>query len=109
MTQDKAKLFLAYWDILNTAQYEPEREYRFDAELGRKHRFDFAWPGVKVAVEVDGNAWHVKGGGRHGTDSDREKLNIAASLGWRVLRFSPQQLKREPAQCIELVVKALEV
>jgi hypothetical protein len=25
-----------------------------------------------------------------------------------VLHFSPQQLKREPAQCIELVIKALE-
>jgi very-short-patch-repair endonuclease len=103
---DKAELFYNYWQMLVGSRM-PVAEYRFAAALGRKHRFDFAWVSERVAVEVDGGQW-TPHGGRHATDADREKLNIAASLGWRVLRFSPGQLKRNPSGCIELVIKALE-
>lgn len=74
---------------------------------GRRWRFDFAWEAQRVAVEVDGGAW-APGGGRHATDADRDKLNHAA-LAWRVLRFSPQQVERDPAGCVELVRRALDV
>ena len=47
------------------------------------------------------------GGGRHNTDRDREKLNTAAALGWRVLRFSHTALETDPAGCIELAAAAL--
>ena len=83
-----------------------EREYRFSKVVGRNHRFDFAWPDRKVAVEVDGGT-HLKGGGRHNTDRDREKLNLAAALGWRVLRFSGAMLDR-PDECAEVIRAALE-
>ena len=105
---DKAELFQTYWNIAAPlALGEPEREFHFDKHLGRKHCFDFAWPSCKVAVEVDGGQWAPRGG-RHATDKDREKLNIAASLGWKVFRFSPEQLNREPYTCVQLVVDALE-
>src|SRR5678815_1231604 len=60
----------------------PQREYRFhDA---RKWRFDFAWPEIKLAVEIEGQ-------GRHqtfiGFRRDCDKYNEALALGWRVLRF----------------------
>lgn len=71
----------------------------------RKWRFDVAYPG-QVAVEIDGGQWKANGG-RHNRDSDREKLNEAAALGWRVLRFSTQQLKANPEQCIDTVRRAL--
>jgi len=60
-----------------------------------------------VAVEIDGGQW-VAGGGRHNRDSDREKLNHAAANGWRVLRFSTQQVEREPDVCIELLRRTLQ-
>lgn len=65
-------------------------EYRFHPQ--RRWRFDLAWPAHRVAVEVDGGQW-MAGGGRHNTDADREKLNAAAIAGWRVLRYSPRQLR----------------
>jgi len=69
----------------------PEREYRFDPE--RRWRFDFAWPGLKVAVEIEGGVWirgrHVRPAGYLG---DLEKYNRAVVLGWRVLRYAPHQL-----------------
>jgi very-short-patch-repair endonuclease len=103
---DKSDLFLHYWRLI-AQRPEPEREYRFDACIGRKHRFDFAFVAELVAVEVDGGTW-APHGGRHATDADREKGNLAASLGWRMLHFSPKQLKDDPAYCVELVIKALE-
>lgn len=82
-----------------------EREYRFDPE--RRFRFDFAWPAQRVAVECDGGIW-MRWGGRHGRDADREKLNLAAANGWRVLRFSLAMLKREPDRCIGMLREAME-
>ena len=65
---------------------EPEREYRFHPK--RRWRFDFAWPDLKIAVEIEGGVWT---GGRHvrgaGFVKDCEKYNAAVEEGWRVLRF----------------------
>lgn len=58
------------------------REHRFHPS--RKWRFDFAWPSMKLAVELDGRGRHqtVKG-----TRDDCAKHNAAVILGWRVLRY----------------------
>ena len=105
---DKSEVFSGWWRLLAPeALPGPEAEYPFSRPLGRRHRFDWAWPAVRVAVEVDGGQW-APGGGRHAKDKDREKLNIAASLGWIVFRFSPDQLRRAPQECVDMVVKVLE-
>ncbi len=58
------------------------REHRFHPM--RKWRFDFAWPNLKLAVELDGRGRHqtVKG-----AREDCAKHNAAVILGWRVLRY----------------------
>lgn len=70
---------------------EPSLEYRFHPD--RKWRFDYAWIPQKIAMEIEGGVWS---GGRHtrgaGFLKDMEKYNQAARLGWRVFRFTPQQL-----------------
>jgi len=83
---------------------KPVAEYRFHPR--RRWRFDYAWPEYKVAVEIDGGQWKP-GGGRHNTDADREKLNTAAAMGWRVLRFSHKVLREQPGDCVELLVLAI--
>lgn len=69
----------------------PVREYRFAPP--RKWRFDYAWPDLKIALEVEGGVWtrgrHTRGAGFL---KDVEKYNAAASLGWLVLRCTPNQL-----------------
>ncbi len=73
----------------------PEREWRFARTDNppRNFRIDYAWPDLKVGLEVDGGIWTA---GRHtrgaGWLKDTEKLNLAASLGWRMLRCTPDQL-----------------
>ena len=80
------------------------REYVFHPT--RQWRFDFAWPGRKLAVEIDGL---TRDGGRHqrvrGYENDCEKLNEALLLGWRVLRFTQGQVKR--GEAIAVAKKAL--
>jgi len=94
--------FLTLWT--QTGLQPPVAEYQFAPP--RRWRFDYAWPDCRVAVEFDGGQW-VANGGRHNRDSDREKLNQAAVLGWRVLRFSNQQWEVDPVDCVALIALAI--
>lgn len=64
------------------------REFRFHPV--RKWRFDYAFPSLKIAIEIDGGVWTQ---GRHtrpqGYINDLEKFNHAAAMGWLVLKFRP--------------------
>ena len=82
----------------------PEREYPFAAQMGRRFRFDFAWPQTKVFVEVEGGEWVV---GRHnrprGFNRDAEKYNLATLLGWVGLRFTGEMLRKKPLDCVKAI------
>ena len=83
---------------------EPEREYRFDAV--RKFRLDFAWPALKLGVEVEGGIY--RGGGHtHVKDlkRDMEKSNLLTLAGWRLLRFHGDQVRS--GEAIALIARAL--
>lgn len=84
---------------------ECEREYRFHPT--RKFRFDYAIPSKKIAIEQEGGAWT---NGRHtrgkGYISDMEKYNLATSMGWRVLRFTPDQMMT--TETINLIKKVYD-
>jgi len=92
--------FANLWRVHCAGLPQPVREHRFHAT--RRWRFDFAWPSQKVAVEMEG-----LGGGRHqrraGFINDTEKYNAAIMCGWRVLRFTGDDLRKRPLQMIEQV------
>jgi len=96
--------FALAWRVFALDEDVPVREYSF--HHARNWSFDFAWPMYHVAVEVDGGQWKTSGG-RYARDSDREKLNAAACLGWRVLRYSGEMLN-DPERVIREVIAALE-
>lgn len=84
----------------------PEPDFEFGFCPGRKFAFDVAFVGERVAVEVEGG---VYGRGKpcpvckrkppagHGsidrTKRDHEKYNLAAVLGWRLVRVRPEQVE----------------
>lgn len=92
--------------------YMVEKEVRFHNL--RKWRFDFVVcdflqvPQLKLAIEIEGGIWnqgaHVRG--KH-FESDMEKYNEAIRLGWKILRFSPQQVLT--GEAIAFVRKVLEI
>jgi very-short-patch-repair endonuclease len=84
----------------------PLTQVKFAAPA-RKWASDFGWPERGLLVEVDGGQFAPRGG-RHNTDADRDKMNHAAALGYRTLRFSPQQIERDPVGCVALIRRCLE-
>lgn len=80
-------------------------EHRFHEK--RMWRFDYAILEAKVAVEVEGGVFI---GGRHtrgaGFAADLEKYNTAESMGWHVLRITPDVLCAPVT--IELIKKTVD-
>lgn len=65
----------------------PERELKFHVK--RRWRFDFAWPEVKLACEVEGLVRKATVGGHQsiqGAMGDMEKYDAAIRDGWMVYR-----------------------
>ena len=105
--KDKAYLFEYYWHQLAPREFVPVQEYPFSRVIGRKHCFDCAFPEYRIGVEVDGGTW-MKNGGRHNSESDTEKRNIAASLRWLIFHFTPHMIKNNPIGCVNMVLKAIQ-
>lgn len=105
------RVHLLVRDIEAAGLPAPELEYVFAPrdEAGkpiRRWRFDLAWPEQRIAAEIEG-ALFV--GGRHGgtgsTRRDLEKYNVAACLGWRLVRLLPEWVGRPRAlQMIEIAL-----
>lgn len=78
---------------LRSINMEFEAEYKFHPT--RRWRFDFALVGDKIAIEAEGGIWI---GGRHNRGSgfvkDVEKYNAAVRLGWKVLRYTTENIDR---------------
>ena len=69
-----------------------QREYKFHP--GRKFRFDFAWPEILLAVEIDGGTFKKGPAGHKGAGFryDLERTFAAAELGWQILRGMPEHV-----------------
>lgn len=90
---------------------EPEAEYYFAKNIGRRWRFDLAFPEWRVAVEVDGGTFgrmvlgadgkRYRIGGRHnsgkGLESDAEKYTEAQLQGWTVVKVTTRQVRDKQA------------
>jgi hypothetical protein len=93
-------------DLAKKANTGYELEYVFAPP--RRFRFDACLPELRIAIEIDGGVFI---GGRHtrgtGFVHDMEKLNLAGLLGYRVFRFTPQQLRS--GEMREFMTKVMEV
>lgn len=78
----------------------------------RLFRFDFAIPNMKIAIEFEGGTF-TRGAHNRGDIyfSDCQKYNLAASQGWRILRFTtsylsfPDIIKEDIQKLIDLVLE----
>jgi len=80
------------WDAVRTRYASARREHPAGVP-GRRFRLDIAIVARRIAVEVDGWAWH----GMHKGDftRDRERQNLLTLHGWRVLRFTAGQIRQD--------------
>lgn len=68
-------------------------------------RVDFAWPSARLVVEVDGFAFHAD---RESYRNDRRRTNELVLAGWRVLRFSWEDVVHHPEDVVAAVRAALQ-
>lgn len=71
--------------------------------MGRGKRADFAYPDVRVAIELDGRASHA---GWERQRSDRERQNEFGSRGWAVIRFTWGHVSDDPWYVVRTVAEA---
>ena len=116
MIKNENELLLA--DILNNV-YPGKWIIFYKGIDGRKYEFDCASPEFKVAVEIDGGMYPfyaivrgkrvkvMKSGhsSPEGIMRDMEKSNAAQIEGWRILRYTPDQLRKTPWRLIADVRK----
>ncbi len=66
---------------------------------------DFAYPDIKLAIEVDGFGVH---GTPRAMARDFVRQNGLVPFGWRVLRFTWPQVTRQPEMVAAAIKRALE-
>jgi hypothetical protein len=109
LVADGCESELEIWGVTNVLPGPPRlprwvQQYAIRLGDGRSVRLDAAYPDVRVAVELDGAAFH---GSRQARERDLRRDTALASLGWVVLRFSYARLMADPEGCrreIEAVV-----
>jgi len=78
--------------ITQTLKRSVVKEYRFHPK--RKWMFDFAVPELMLAIEIEGGIFAQKRLGHSSgaaIKKDMEKYNMAQLMGWKVLRYMPEQ------------------
>jgi hypothetical protein len=68
----------------------PQRNYRFCPT--RKYEIDWAWPDLKIGIEIQGGIWSK---GAHARPlnilRDMSKRNLLTEYHWRVWEFTPAE------------------
>jgi len=81
------------------------KEYRFNPK--RRWRADYYLPDINTICEVEGATWAQ---GRHtrgkGYGNDCEKYNSVSIMGFKLLRYTTDQIKKDPLR-IERDLKIL--
>jgi very-short-patch-repair endonuclease len=67
---------------------------------GKRFRIDVAFTELRIAIEVDGWAYHRT---KERRDADMLKDNLLTQAGWRVLRFGWEDVKHRPEYVLDLI------
>jgi Protein of unknown function (DUF559) len=80
--------------VAGSAFADPVRQFLMPWRLELPGRVDFAYPSLRLIVEVDGRRWHSRDQAR---EIDIERDNEATVHGWLVLHFSWRHVTQDPA------------
>lgn len=93
------------WGALSLKIEGIKREYE-NPVPDRGFRLDIAVPALKLAIEVDGWQWH----GKYLKDfvRDRARQNLLVTNGWKVLRYTAGQIRKNLDECVEQIQLAVK-
>jgi very-short-patch-repair endonuclease len=69
----------------------------------RQYRLDFAYPSLRLMVEVDGYAWHAS---PEQFARDHRRRNELTAAGWMILTYTWQDVTREPDRVAAEIARA---
>lgn len=84
---------------------EPVRQHPLPWRTSAAGRVDLAYPEARLLIEADGRRWHATVGA---FEADRRRDNLALLAGWRVLRFSWEDVMEQSREVVLVVRQALE-
>jgi very-short-patch-repair endonuclease len=93
--------YLDVFDVPGLRQGVRQREVRAG---GRSYRLDLAYEEERIAVELDGHAYHST---RDQRERDMRRDAALASIGWLTLRYSHSRLHTDVAGCRRDTLSAL--
>ena len=83
----------------------PEPAFQYELAVdGLPRRLDFAFPALRLAIEVDGYERHSRFGV---FEDDRKRANGLELAGWVLLRFTWTQVTQQPDYVIRVLTAAL--
>ena len=94
------------WAELRKLEIPAERQWRVQVKK-KRYYLDFALfcQKGKVAIETDGDLWHI---GRPHSTADNKRQNDLTSAGWYILRFDTHQIREKMASyCIPKVQETI--
>ncbi len=91
------KRFASILEQADIRGWKQEHRVRLD---GASYYIDFAWIDLKIAIELDGRAYHDDDAA---FEKDRKRQNALVLAGWMVLRFTWSQLTTDSAAVLKQV------
>lgn len=86
--------------MYNALQQEFRYDYDFVSQFPIRCKYgyvlDFAFPKEKIAVECDGERWHLKNN-RH----DQRRDKVLERRGWIILRFTGKEISNNISACVK--------
>lgn len=94
-----------FWEALKLAKIEAERQYLINTEM-KSFYLDFAifCKERNINIECDGDRYHLS---EFNVKRDKNRNNILSSLGWSILRFTTEDIRRNINATIGYVKKSI--
>ena len=83
----------------------PVPEIQYPLPWNRRRRFDAAYPAAHLAIEWDSRRWHTQ---TEAFDNDRRRDREAVLHGWRLVRFTWNDVTDRPGEVISTVRELLK-
>ena len=95
ISRSRAEEILEYHFRIEKLEEGLIKEFEFAKSAGRKFRADFAYPKLMILIEVEGVKWNdvTRHTFKSGYENDCRKYNLAAKLGYRVLRYTGSMIE----------------
>jgi len=95
-------------NVVSTMKISSPYYFQYKVEKtagGQPYSIDFAFPKLRLGVELDGSVWHSN---PKQVQHDRQRDNELAMKGWTVLRFDDKTMESQPNAVQNVVVSYLQ-